>query len=125
MRRRVVLYKFTAVLNEYTVPIFRCESKSMQSKKLNNSPITRNSRSIDHAASVPHKTTQHNNTNNRHPGDKKDDKFVLKKQLTEMNLANNRRIRRKNAWSTRATATKLNRAYDTFKLKIIIMNFDF
>jgi hypothetical protein len=48
--------------------------------------------STDHTGSTPHKTRQHNNSNNRHPGYKKEDKFVLKKQLKQMNLANNRRI---------------------------------
>jgi hypothetical protein len=71
--------------------------------------------SIDHAASIPHKTRQHN-SNNRHPDSKEEDKFVFKRQLTQTNLANNRRIRRKYAWSTTATDTKLNAAYDTFKL---------
>jgi hypothetical protein len=51
--------------------------------------MTRNTSSIDHAASIPHKTIQHRNSNNWHPYDKKEDKFVLKKQLTQMNLANN------------------------------------
>jgi hypothetical protein len=41
---------------------------------------------------------------------------MLKKQLTQTNLPNNRRIRRKDAWSTTATDTKLNTAYDTSKL---------
>jgi hypothetical protein len=35
---------------------------------------------VDHATSIPHKTIQHNNSNNRHPGNKKEDKFVLKKE---------------------------------------------
>jgi hypothetical protein len=69
------------------------------------------------ATTIPHKTRQHNNTKNRHPGNKKEDKFVLKKQLTQMNVANNRRIRRKDAWSTTATVSKLNTVYDTFKFK--------
>jgi ribosome-binding protein aMBF1 (putative translation factor) len=77
--------------------------------------MTRNS--TDHAASTPHRTRQQNNTNNRHPGNKKEGKCVLKKELTQIYLANNRRIRRKDAWSTAATATKLNTEYDTFKLK--------
>jgi hypothetical protein len=58
-----------------------------------------------HAASIPHKTRQHNNSNNRHSGNKKEDKFMLKKQLTQRNLTNNRRIRRNGAWSTAATDT--------------------
>jgi hypothetical protein len=41
---------------------------------------------------------------------------MLKTQFPQTNLANNRRIRRKDAWSTTATDTKLNTAYDTFKL---------
>jgi hypothetical protein len=41
---------------------------------------------------------------------------MLKKQLTQTNLANNRRIRWKDVWSTTATDTKLNIAYNTFKL---------
>jgi hypothetical protein len=73
--------------------------------------MTRNS--TDHAASIQHRTRQHNNNKNRHPGNKKEDKCVLKKQLTQIHLANNRRIRRKDAWSTTATATKLNTAYNT------------
>jgi hypothetical protein len=75
--------------------------------------MTRNS--VDYSASIPNKTRQHNNSNNRHPGNKKEDKFVLKKQLTQTNLANNRKIRRKDAWSAAAADTKLNAAYDTFK----------
>jgi hypothetical protein len=39
--------------------------------------------SMNHAANIPHKTRQHNNSNNRHPCNGKEDKFVLKKQLTE------------------------------------------
>jgi hypothetical protein len=80
---------------------------------------------IDHAASIPHKVRQHNNSNNRHPGYKKEDKFVLKKQLTHRDLATSRRIRSKDAWSTAATDTKLNTAYDNFKLKITIINLNF
>jgi hypothetical protein len=68
------------------------------------------------AESIPHKTRQHNN-NDRHPGYKKEDKFMTKKQITHMNLDNNRGIGRKDAWSAIATATKLNTAYDIFKLK--------
>jgi hypothetical protein len=68
---------------------------------------------------------RHNNNNNRHPGNKKEDKFVLKKQLTQMNLANNRINRRKDAWSTTATDTKLNAAYDTFKLILKIRKINF
>jgi hypothetical protein len=64
--------------------------------------MTRNS--IDDPTSIPHKTRQHNN-NNRHPGNMKEDKFVLKKRPTQMNLTNNRRIRRKYEWSTTATDT--------------------
>jgi hypothetical protein len=59
-------------------------------------------------------TRQHNN--NRHPGNKKEDKFMLKKQLTQTNLTNNRKIRRKDVWPSAATDTKLNTAYDTLKL---------
>jgi hypothetical protein len=36
---------------------------------------------IDHAESIPHKARQHNNTSNRHPGNKKEDKFLLKKTV--------------------------------------------
>jgi hypothetical protein len=56
---------------------------------------------------------------------------MLKKQLTQMNLPNNRRIRWKDVWSATGTNTKLNTACDTFKyvLKIIeiklIFNFQF
>jgi hypothetical protein len=44
-----------------------------------------------------------------------------------MNLANSRRIRRKDIWSITATDTKPNTAYDTYKLivQIIIINFNF
>jgi hypothetical protein len=63
---------------------------------------------IDHAASIPHNTRQHNDSNNRHPGYEKEDKFVLKEQLTEMNLVNNRIIRREDTRSTTTTDTKLN-----------------
>jgi hypothetical protein len=45
---------------------------------------------------------------------------MIKKQLAQMNLANNRRIGRKNTWSTAATETKLNTAYGTFKLKKLV-----
>jgi hypothetical protein len=73
---------------------------------------------MSYAASIPHKTREHNNSNKWHPGNnKKEDKFVLKKQLTQTNLANNRGIRRKDKWSPTAADTKLNTAYDTFKLK--------
>jgi hypothetical protein len=36
--------------------------------------------------------------------------------LMQMTLTNNRRIQQKDAWPTTATDTKLNTAYDTFKL---------
>jgi hypothetical protein len=47
-------------------------------------------------------------------------KFVLKKELTQTNLTNNRRIRRKDAWSATATDMKLNTAYDTSKSFLLI-----
>jgi hypothetical protein len=50
---------------------------------------------------------------------------MLKKQLTQTNLTNNRRIRRKDVWSTTATDTKLNSAYDTFKLIVKISKINF
>jgi hypothetical protein len=64
-------------------------------------------------------------SDNRHPGNKKEDKFMLKKQLIQTNLANNRRIRRKDAWSTTATDTELNAAYNTFKLILKISKINF
>jgi type II secretory pathway component PulJ len=54
-------------------------------------------------------TTYH--SNNRHVRNKKEEK-----QLTQVNLANNRRIRRKDTWSITATDTKPNRTYGNFKL---------
>jgi hypothetical protein len=47
------------------------------------------------------------------------------KQLTETNVTNNRRIRRKDAWSTAATDTKLNTAYNIFKLILKISKINF
>jgi hypothetical protein len=32
-----------------------------------------------------------NNSNNEHPGNKKEDAFMLEKQLTQINLGNNRK----------------------------------
>jgi hypothetical protein len=42
---------------------------------------------------------------------------MLKKELEQMNLTNNRRIKQKDVWPTTATDMNLNTAYNTNKTK--------